>query len=256
MKALQIITGLLVLALLPWSATVAAEEEEAEFTDEFPLERCQFLPWGGNPFFKLNPGRQLYYTNKQCLDTGECAELEELWITVNPQTRTIPLQIEGKRRWVTTRVIEKMETADGELVEISRNYFSNCTPNRDVYYFGEEVDIYEDGEIVSHDGAWLAGKHGAQPGLIMPEDAFLLGSRYFQEVAPGVALDRAEHVAAGMDIEVPAGSFEDCVEITETTPLEPGSESTKVYCPGVGMVIDNELELAAIFGDSDDEDED
>jgi hypothetical protein len=31
-------------------------------------------------------------------------------------------------------------------------------------------------------------------------------------------------------------------------PLEPGSESTKVYCRGVGLVRDDELELTAVFG--------
>jgi hypothetical protein len=36
------------------------------------------------------------------------------------------------------------------------------------------------------------------------------------------------------------------VEVTETTPLEPGAESTKVYCPGVGLVIDNDLSLVEI----------
>jgi hypothetical protein len=85
------------------------------------------------------------------------------------------------------------------------------------------------------------------PGIIMPDSAFLLGTRYFQEQAPGVALDRAEHVDTGLEINVPAGTFRGCIETQETSPLEPGSESTKFYWPGVGMVIDNELELAAIY---------
>jgi hypothetical protein len=103
---------------------------------------------------------------------------------------------------------------------------------------------------VSHDGAWLAGKNGAKPGIIMP-GTVLLGSRYFQEVAPGVALDQAEHTAMGLHVSVPAGNFSGCLEATETTPLEPGSESTKVYCPDVGLVIDGDLELSEIVEDDD-----
>jgi len=80
----------------------------------------------------------------------------------------------------------------------------------------------------------------------MPGPAFLLGSRYMQELAPGVAMDRAEHVALDLDVYVPAGAFEDCVRVRETTPLEPGSASIKVYCPGVGLVRDGALELIAI----------
>ena len=175
------------------------------FTDEFPLEDCRFDTRGGNAFFKLTPGRQLYLSNQQCFATGKCAELEELWITVLKDTRTITLTDDGRKRRVNTRVVEEMEMANGELVEISRNFFATCRPWRDVYYFGEDVDIYENGKIVSHDGQWLAGKHKAEPGLIMPESAFLVGTRYFQEVAPGVALDRAEHVAFDLEIQTPAG---------------------------------------------------
>ncbi|NJO13215.1 MAG: hypothetical protein HC872_06850 [Gammaproteobacteria bacterium] len=159
------------------------------------------------------------------------------------------LQEDGHAQWVTTRVVQEVETADGELVEISRNFFAECAANGDVYYFGEDVDIYEDGEIVSHDGAWLAGRDGAKPGIIMPGGAFLLGSRYFQEIAPDVALDRAEHVADGLEVEVPAGDFDDCVLIEETTPLEPQARGTKTYCPQVGLVLDGEeMELMSLFG--------
>ena len=232
-------------ALILFPAVLMAGEEPA-FTDEFPVEECSFSAWGGNPFFILQPGRQLYYSNYRCVQTGECDELEELWITARG-TRDITLQLDGTKRVVQTRVIEEKETAGGELVEISRNFYASCQPSRDVYYFGEEVDIYEDGDIVSHDGAWLAGKHRAAPGIIMPESGFILGSRYYQEIAPGVALDRAEHDAADLEVEVPAGVFDDCIHVIETTPLEPGAESEKTYCPGVGLVADGELELVSIF---------
>jgi hypothetical protein len=230
--------------LLPGIAIAASEPA---FTDDFDLENCRFASDGGNPYFILKPGRQAYFSNYRCVQSGECEELEELWITVRG-TRDISLWDDGKKRVIQTRVVEEKETADGELVEISRNFFASCLPNRDVYYFGEDVDIYEDGEIVSHDGAWRAGRHGAEPGIIMPESAFIIGQRYFQELAPDVALDRAEHVAIDLEVEVPAGVFEDCVNVIETTPLEPGSESSKTYCPGVGLVADGELELVSVFG--------
>ena len=73
--------------------------------------------------------------------------------------------------------------------------------------------------------------------------SFLLGSRYFQERAPGVGLDRAEHVAMGLTLTVPAGTFKDCVEVLETASLEPNAMSTKRYCPGIGLVFDDGVEL-------------
>jgi hypothetical protein len=235
-------------AVLGATLTVAAfARGEKTYTDDFPLERCAFVAWGGNAHFILKPGRQLYYSNQQCLAEGECEELEELWITVLDDIRTVRIQDDGRPRWIRTRVVEERETADGELVEISRNFFANCRPANDVYYFGEDVDIYENGKVVSHEGAWLAGRNKAEPGMIMPDSAFLVGSRYFQEIAPGVALDRAEHAAFDLEIETPAGEFEDCIRIVETTPLEPGAESIKVYCPRIGLVADGDLLLQAVF---------
>jgi hypothetical protein len=114
----------------------------------------------------------------------------------------------------------------------------------DIFYFGEVVDLYHDGAIMGHEGAWRAGQSGALPGLMMP-GSFLIGSRYFQEHAPGVALDRAENVAAGLTITVPAGTFADCVKVLETSPLDRGGPSTKVYCAGIGLVVDDGAKLAA-----------
>ncbi|GFE91533.1 hypothetical protein [Steroidobacter agaridevorans] len=234
------------------SQVALGNDNDREFTDDFPIEDCNFVARGGNPFFDLTPGRQLYLSNQQCVAEGECDELEELWITALAETRNVVIGDGGRKREITTRVVEEKETADGELVEISRNFFATCRPSNDVYYFGEEVDIYEDGEIVSHEGEWLAGRDQAKPGIIMPDSGFLIGSRYYQELAPGVALDRAEHVEIDLKIQTPAGSFRDCIQVTETTPLEPGDESTKRYCPHIGLIADDDLLLQAVYEPKED----
>ncbi|MCC7258260.1 MAG: hypothetical protein IT486_07800 [Gammaproteobacteria bacterium] len=231
------------LALVPAGMVLADEVEEPQFTAQFPLDQCSFQTVWGNPYFRLVVGRQLYFTNERCVADGRCDAPEELWITVLPQTRRIVLDEDDHKRTVRTRVVEEYETEDGEVKEVSRNFYADCRPGHDVYYFGEEVF---DGEGNPLEDAWLAGEDGNRPGIIMPGGAFLLGSRYFQEIAPDVALDRAEHVALGMLVHVPAGLFENCVEVHETTPLEPGHVSPKVYCPGIGLVQDGDLELKAI----------
>lgn len=216
-----------------------AQDEEPEFTKDFRLEDCRFKPRGENPYFILKPGYQSVFEGE------EDGAVVQLVITVLNKTETVNLPDIGK---VKTRVVEERETADGEPVETSRNFFSICNKTNDVYYFGEEVDIFNEDGTVSHEGAWRAGEPDedglAQPGIIMP-GTFLLGSRYYQEVADGIALDRAEHVAMGLEVTVPAGTFTDCVQIIETTPLEPGSESEKTYCPGVGLVADGPVELVS-----------
>lgn len=248
MSSRAIIVGALLLAA---SAGAAAKDRNTGFTDEFPVDDCRYSSTGGNPYFILRPGRQLIYDNEACVAAGECDEIERLQITVLNQTRDVVLADDGVQRTVRTRVVEEREWADGRLVERSRNFFAACGsgPMRDVYYFGEDVNVYEyvDGEVlVTHPGQWLAGRKGAEPGIIMPGGAFLLGARYYQEIAPGVALDRARHAAGDLEVETEAGKFDDCVEVVETSPLEPASESVKVYCPDVGLVVDGDLVLRMI----------
>ncbi len=232
--------SVLLAALAPLAAAGAPPDG---FTDQFPFAACDFKPYGGNAFFNLTAGRQLYFSNVRCVDAGDCDELQELWITMLPETRLIRYFDNGKARYARTRVMQEFETADGEVDEISRNYVASCAPMNDVYYFGEDV---EDGDGNPLPDGWLAGRDGARPGILMPDRAFLLGSRYYQELAVN-AQDRGEHTALGIEIEVPAGVFKNCVEVTETSPLEPGHESLKHYCPGVGMVRDDDLELMAIY---------
>jgi hypothetical protein len=225
-----------------------------EFTDQFPYDDCTFSDSGRNAYFSLNPGDRLV------LEEEDDGETEVVQITVLRERKTIRFETpEGERLAVRTRVVEEREWKNDELVEVSRNFFARCVETNDVYYFGEDVDIFEDGEI-RHDGAWRAGVDGALPGLIMP-GSFLLGSRYYQEIAPDVALDRAEHVRMGFEVETDAGTFDECVEVVETSPLDAGSESVKVYCEEVGLVDDDgavlkEMDVEGADDDDDDDDDD
>jgi hypothetical protein len=106
-----------------------------------------------------------------------------------------------------------------------------------------------DGHGLPLGGAWRAGESGARPGILFPGGAFLLGARYFQEVAPGVALDRAEHKAMGLEFQQNGFNFQDCVLVEDTnglSDLKGKNPDEKIYCPGVGMVMDEELALVNI----------
>ena len=68
-------------------------------------------------------------------------------------------------------------------------------------------------------------------------------SRFYQEVAPGVAMDRAEVVGVNETVKTPAGEFKNCVKVEETTPLEKATKEYKHYAPGVGQVTEGDLKL-------------
>jgi hypothetical protein len=214
---------------LPRPAEARPSNKNSElFTQDFRLEDCTFSSMGRNPYFILEPG---YQTVFQGLENGETVVNT---ITVTGMTRQF-----GS---IETRLVEERETHNGQLVEVSRNYFALCASHNGVFYFGEEVDLYAGGVITGHDGSWLTGVNGAKPGLIMP-GLVLLGARYFQEVAAGVALDQAEVVAMNQTVATPAGSFSGCVKMRETTPLEPKALEFKLYAPGIGLVQDDTLLL-------------
>ena len=88
----------------------------------------------------------------------------------------------------------------------------------------------------------MHGSDNARAGLIMP-GTILLGSRYYQEIAPDVALDKAELVSMNQTVNVPAGKFNGVIQMNETSDPEPGVEEVNLHAPGIGQVIDNELEL-------------
>ncbi len=154
---------------------------------------------------------------------------------------------------VNTLVLVEEESEEGDIIEVSRNFFAQA-PDGTVCYFGEDVDICDtglepdgnggflcDGEEPSHEGAWRAGENGAVSGIIMlanPE----VDDVYKQEDAPGVAEDQAEVQALGELIEVPAGDFNDTLITEDCNPFD-GTKDLKVYVNGIGLAIDEDLEL-------------
>ena len=89
--------------------------------------------------------------------------------------------------------------------------------------------------------AW-AGVSGARFGLMMPGLPLVRG-RYYEEIAPKLAMDRAEIVSLRERVSTPDGAFSNVLKMEETTPLEPGHREYKLYAAGVGLIQDGDLKL-------------
>ncbi len=194
-----------------------------KWTDSFHQENCTFASVGKNRFFSLQPGHRLVLRSTR----------ERVVITVLDETRMVA--------GVETRVIEEREEENGKLKEVSQNFFAICKEHGDVFYFGEEVDEYEDGKIVRHSGAWRADEKDSKAGIIMPGTT-LLGARHYQEIAPN-AMDRAEIVDDNVTMKTPAGTFENCIRVEETSGIDASEKGYKTYAPGVGLIQDEDLLL-------------
>ncbi len=207
------------------SGPMASPTDDDAFRSTFAVDKAKLVSTGNNLFFPLHPGSISQFKG------GD----ETLTITVLNETRTV----DG----VETRIVEEREETPRGIKEISRNFFA-CDPETgDVYYFGEEVDIYKNGALVNHEGAWKSGENGARFGLMMP-GVLNLGDRFYQEWAPGIAQDRCEVVSVSEQLDTPAGKFTSVAKLAETSPLERGT-SHKLYAPGIGLIKDGDMVLTS-----------
>lgn len=206
-------------ALLLFALSIGA----AEWRTTFPVDANNLGIDGSNPYFPLQPGHTLHLVRGKVRNT----------VTVLPETKTI----DG----VECRVVLDREEKNGKPVEITRDYYAIDRTTGDVYYFGEEVDIYKRGKVASHEGSWLSGKGDAKFGLMMP-GKITVGDRFMQERAPKQrALDRSEVIAVGETVVTPAGTFE-AVHMRDSSAIEKGADD-KWYVRDVGLVKDGKAVL-------------
>jgi len=229
-------TAVLTITFCAIPSAVLANDDDEEQNDnasmtvekgwqsDFHLADRTLATEGENRYFILKPGFQLVLAD----------ENEELTITVFDEIIKI-----GN---FDTRVVEEREEEDGQLKEISRNFFAIDAITGDVFYFGEEVDIYKNGEIANHEGAWQAYQNNAMPGLMMPGTP-VNEMKYYQEIAPGKAMDRAEIISQSERFKTPAGDFENCLKTKESSGLNPLEREYKHYAPGIGLIQDEGLLL-------------
>jgi hypothetical protein len=220
----------LIVGVIPCLAVVAAapttgvHQTAAQWRATFDVNKANLLPTGTNPYITIEPGRVLKLAHGR----------DTLTVTILSDTQ----QVDG----VTTGVLEERETKNGKLVEVSRNFMATDKTTGDVYYFGEDVDNYKNGKIINHESTWRAGVAGAKFGLMIPAKP-VVGQGFYQEIAPRVAMDRVEVISIDETVTTPAGVFDHCIHLRETTPLE-RDVSHKYYAPGIGIIKDDDFELA------------
>jgi len=220
---------------------ISAAELPSELTSRFPPADCHFSPFGGSPYFPLDPGLQWIYRGT------EHGQSVELVVTSMNETREITLNSDEESRTIVARIFDERNFVNEILTDVGRLYYARCVETGDVYSFGSEVTMYSDaGTVIHEESSWLAGSGGAQPGIIMP-GRFAVGARYFNQREPGIKMDLAVNSATGVTDAVPAGTFSGCVRIIGTDTLRAATPSMiKIFAPGVGLINDsNRLKLTA-----------
>lgn len=172
-------------------------------------------------------------------------------------TETIEISVSGDTKMlmgVKTLIYRDKVWVDGELVEDTEDYLAQ-DKDGNVWYFGEEVNNYEDGKLKDHHGTWLAGQDGAQPGIWMKASP-KVGEQYQQEYFKGEAEDYAKVISVSETVKVPAGTFTNCLQTLDVNPLEDRTtDEYKYYCPQVkGFALETDtkggerIELVSVTG--------
>lgn len=222
-KALVVLTGLLTAVVL--SACGGDSEESGPSATGTAINPADFQTTIDNPLYPLAPGDQWVFEGEEVdPDTGE-SFTTRVEVTVLSETDVVA--------GVEVVVVRDEAFEDGEMVESTLDYYAQHKDGS-VYYFGERVDNYEDGELKDHNGSWLAGEGQNQPGVAMPAVPDV-GAVFEQERAPGIAEDRSTVLSIGETVTVPVGTFDDCIKTKDENPLD-GATENKFYCPGVGFV--------------------
>jgi hypothetical protein len=208
------------LLAAPGSSAPEAKAANGRGLTSPPFDPSGFVATITNPYLPQTPGT-VYHLRSE---TPEGTEINIITITHDTK------QILG----VTVRVVHDQVFLNGELTEDTFDWEAQDAQGN-VWYFGEDSKELENGQVVSTEGSWEAGKNGAHPGIIMlanPQP----GRRYVQEDAPDVAEDRAMVLGLKASVDVPYGHFDNCLHTQEWTLLEHGDREHKFYCPGVGLV--------------------
>jgi hypothetical protein len=134
---------------------------------------------------------------------------------------------------------------DGSLAETAYDFFAQDDAGN-VWYFGEDVFNYEDGELKDTEGTWLAGKDGP-PGMIMPDDP-QVGDTFRPENIPDLVFEEVIVTSNTETVDGPSGPIEKTLRLTET--LLDKSAEYKNWAPGYGefrATVPEEEDVVLVF---------
>lgn len=235
------------LALSTGFSVVGAGDELAGGAPQLP----QFMPSNfrpgqpiDNPYFPLREGFTYRYAGKVLNDAGKFVPSPDHMRVVH-----VHMQVDDIR----ALVVHDNVFLNGLLEEATQDYYAQDVLGN-VWYMGEfETDFVRDrnGKVirVTHPDSWQGGVNGARPGFIMLAHPHA-GADYFQEHAPGVALDTAQVIALDLTLTAHGKVYHHVVLTREFSSLEPTIRDFKWYAPGIGMVLEREFDNGHLDAES------
>ena len=182
-----------------------------------------------NIFFSIKPGQKTVFEAKTPNGT------EKIVITIEKNTKNVA--------GFETLIYHDQVYIDNVLKEDTRDYLAQHKKTGDVWYFGEEVDNYENGTLKDHHGTFLHGTDGAEAGIWIKANQNV-GDSYRQEYYKGQAEDMQNVVAIDQTVKTAKATYTGCVKLYAWTPLDKQSQEFKYNCPEINgeVLIENQIE--------------
>jgi hypothetical protein len=223
----RFILGLLILSMAACSPAQKANPR-GEGTYAVTVTAADFVPVVDNPYYPLVPGTRWVYEAQLADGTVERNEIEVL-----ADTR----QIMG----VTATVVHDLVYVDGQIAEGTYDWYAQ-DQDGNVWYLGESVDNYENGQVVNHNGSWEWGKDGALPGILMWADPSQhLNETYRQEYYQGQAEDQGQVQSVTEQVSVPYGMFDQVVKTYDSSLIDRKLNENKFYAMGIGVIKETDI---------------
>ncbi len=202
------------------NAIILDDNNGADYNPD--IDPANFTDSISHPFFNLTPGRVWIYEGKE-----SDGETERIQVEVTQDAKTV--------LGVKVTVVRDRVWQGDELVEDTRDWYAQDRDGN-VWYFGEDVDNYQNGRLANHSGSWESGVNGAKAGIIMKANP-MVGDAYRQEFLRGQAEDIGEVLSLNESITTSLGGYQNCLKTKDWTPLEPRIVEHKTYCREVGNVV-------------------
>src|SRR5918994_4533275 len=146
-------------------------------------------------------------------------------VTLLPDTRII----EWQGQQVETLVSQYTAYLDGRIHEVAYDFYAQADDGS-VWYFGEDVFNFKEGNIADTHGTWIAGKDGPAA-MIMPSDP-KVGDVYRPENIPGFVFEEVTVKDTRKTLDGPLGPIDGGLVIEELH--MDGTTEDKTFAPGYG----------------------
>jgi hypothetical protein len=194
-----------------------------------------------NPYFPLVVGNSWTYEGSFYDEDEEEIVNETVVVTVLDRVKLI----DG----IPCLVVNDVVIGDNGTKEDTNDWLAQDTDGN-VWYCGEisrdfelfEGDSPEEFELVHTEGSWKHGRDGAEAGILLPAQPEI-GTLIRQEVLYGEAEDVIEiESLTGTETAPGASCTGNCLVTLDYSPLDPGAAENKYYAPGIGMIVEVDLE--------------